>query len=184
MKNIIGKKIIHYKEIDSTNDEAKRLLRKGIEEGTVIIADRQTKGRGKPGSIWFSPLGVGVYLSVVLKPFKNPKDLAPTTLLGARSVVRTIEKIGGLRSEIKLPNDVMLNGKKVSGILVERRASGYLIIGIGVNVNNPIGSFPDEIRDSATSLKIESNKNYSVQEFIDKLLSEMDKEYLAYLKKI
>ena len=184
MAKIIGKKIIHCKEINSTNDEARRLIREGMGEGVVIIADRQTKGRGKPGSVWFSPPGVGVYLSAVIKPFKNPKDLAPITGLGARAVVSTIKKMAGLEPKVKPPNDVLLNGKKLCGVLVEGLASGYLIIGIGININNPISSFPEEIRNSATSLKIESNKSFDIQEFADILVSELDKEYLAYLARI
>jgi BirA family biotin operon repressor/biotin-[acetyl-CoA-carboxylase] ligase len=183
MAMIIGKKIIHYGEIDSTNNEAKRLIGKGLGEGTLVVADLQTKGRGKPGSGFFSP-PQGVYLSAVIKPYRSPKDLSSITLLGSRSVVNTIEKISQLKAEIKLPNDVMINGKKVSGVLVERLTSGHLIIGIGVNINNSPGSFPDELSDSATSLRIESGKNFSQQEFIDQLVSELDQEYLAYLNKI
>ncbi len=183
MVKIIGKKIVHYNEIDSTNDEAKRLLGKGLGEGTLVVADSQTKGRGKPGSGWFSP-PQGVYLSAVVRPYRSPKDLGSITLLGARSVVITIERISQLRADIKLPNDVMINGKKVSGVLVERLSSGYLIIGIGVNINNLPGSFPDELGNSATSLKIESGKNFSQQEFLDQLVSVLDREYLAYLNEI
>ncbi len=178
---IIGKKMIHYREIDSTSAEARRLIGKGLGEGTVIIADSQTAGRGKPGSAWFSPPGVGLYLSAILKPFKNPHDLSSITLLGARAVENTIRKISDLSPEIKLPNDVILKNRKVCGILVERTFSGYLIVGIGVNVNNPALSFPDELKDIATSLKIESNKNYDLPEVIGILISELDREYLAYL---
>lgn len=181
MLNIIGKKIIRYNEIDSTNDEAKRLIIKGVGEGSVIVADSQTKGKGKPGSGWFSPAGVGIYLSAIVKPFKNPKDLAPVTLLGAKAVVSAINNISQLKTDIKLPNDVILNSRKVSGILVERVTSGHIIIGIGVNINIPKESFPVEIRNSATSLKIESRKDFDLQEFLGLLLYDLDKEYLAYL---
>lgn len=184
MNIIIGKRIIHYKEIDSTNDEAKRLIKEGLGEGTVILADSQSRGRGKPGSCWFSFPGAGIYLSAIVKPYKNPKDLAPITLVAAESVVSAIEKISGLKAQIKLPNDVFLNDKKVSGILVERMASGHLIIGIGVNVNNSVGSFPPEIRKTATSLRIESSRDFDLGEFLNRLISELNKEYLAYLAKI
>ncbi len=115
MAKIIGNKIIHYKEIGSTNDEAKRLVKEGLGEGAVIIADSQTKGRGKPGSAWFSPAGVGVYLSAIVKPYKNPADLAPITLLGARAVVNAIKRSTGFDAQIKPPNDVLLRGKKFPG---------------------------------------------------------------------
>jgi BirA family biotin operon repressor/biotin-[acetyl-CoA-carboxylase] ligase len=181
---IIGKKTIYYKEIDSTNDEAKRLIKKGAGEGLVVVADSQTAGRGKPGSSWFSPPGAGVYLSAIIKPFKNPQDLGSITQLGARAAASAIRKTIGLMPEIKLPNDVILKGKKVCGILVERTASGHLIIGIGIDLNNPAGSFPSELKNTATSLKIESGKDHDLEEFIRVLLAELDREYLAYLNEI
>ncbi|MEE8637524.1 MAG: biotin--[acetyl-CoA-carboxylase] ligase [Candidatus Margulisiibacteriota bacterium] len=184
MNKIIGKKIIRYKEIDSTNDEAKRLIKRGLGEGTLIVSGSQTKGKGKPGSAWFSPAEVGAYLSAILRPFKNPKDIASITILGARAVVTAVEKLSGLKAEIKLPNDLILHGKKLGGILVERMASGHLIIGMGVNVNNRAGSFPPEIRKTATSLKIESGRDFDLEEFLNRLISELNKEYLAYLVKI
>ena len=181
---IIGKKVIRYKEIDSTNDEAKRLLGKGEGEGLVVMADSQSKGRGKPGSGWFSPAGSGVYLSAVVKPFKNPAELGPITLLGAKAVKNVIHELTGSDARIKPPNDVLIGEKKVCGILVERVASGHIIIGIGVNVNSMKESFPEDLRDSATSLRIESGREQSVPDFIKILVAELDKEYLAYLAKI
>ncbi|MEA3493064.1 MAG: biotin--[acetyl-CoA-carboxylase] ligase [Candidatus Margulisiibacteriota bacterium] len=176
------KKIIYHNEIDSTNDEARRLIKKGASEGMVIVAGTQAKGRGKPGSGWFSPPDVGIYLSVILKPFKNPNDLSSITIIGARAVIKAIKNVSDLAAEIKLPNDVLINGKKIAGILTERDSSGNLIIGIGININNPTDSFPDDI--AATSLKIETKKEYGIKGFIDSLLAELDREYLAYLGKI
>jgi len=181
---IIGKKIIYYSEIDSTNDEAKRLIGKGIGEGTVIIADSQTRGRGKPGNRWYSPAGVGVYLSAIVKPFRNPKDLSSITLLGAKAALAAIEKVSGLVGKIKLPNDVIIHGKKVGGVLVERLSSGHLIVGVGININNENGSFPKEVGDAATSLRVESGKSLSIEKFVNILISELDREYLEYLKKV
>ena len=184
MVEIIGKKIIEFKEIDSTNDEARRLIDKGLGEGVVVVADSQTKGRGKPGSGWFSPSQLGIYLSVIVKPYKNPKELASITVIGAQAVINVINMFSSLKADIKLPNDVILNGKKISGILVERVASGHLIIGVGVNINNLPGSFSEELNKSATSLKIESGKEYDLGVVRDALISELDKQYLAYLNKI
>jgi len=178
---IIGRKIIKYQEIDSTNDEAKRLIAGGEGEGCVVVADSQTKGRGKPGFGWFSPAGVGVYLSAIVAPFKNPKDLASITLIGAQAVVSTIKKISGLQAQIKKPNDVLINGKKICGILVERLASGEIIIGIGVNVNNKAKAFTGELKKTASSLSIEANQDFKLQQFIDFLIAGLDQEYLAYL---
>ncbi|MFH1826651.1 MAG: biotin--[acetyl-CoA-carboxylase] ligase [bacterium] len=178
---IIGKKIIKYPEIDSTNDEAKRLVKKGLGEGTVVIADTQTKGRGKPGSDWFSAPGIGIYLSAIVNPRKNPNELALITRLGAEAVIAAIDAISGQKAKIKLPNDVLLNGKKISGILVERLASGHVIIGIGVNLNHSREDFPPELQATATSLKTETGQNFVPDVFADLLVSALDLAYLAYL---
>jgi len=167
--------LIHYPAIDSTNDEARRLIKEGKGEGTVVVAEYQSQGRGKPGRSWVSSPG-GVYLSVILQPFKNPQELVPITLLAARAVVKTIEKVAALKAEIKLPNDVLLSGKKICGILTERVASGQVIIGMGVNLNNPVESVLQ-----ATSLKNEAQKEFAPPAFIEALLLELGQEYLAYL---
>jgi BirA family biotin operon repressor/biotin-[acetyl-CoA-carboxylase] ligase len=182
-EKIIGNKILHYAEIDSTNDEAKRLIGKGLSEGTVIVADAQTKGRGKPGSSWFSPKGDGLYLSAIVCPYKNPQELASLTLVVAKAVVQAIADITGLTAEIKPPNDVLINGKKVCGILLERIAGGEIIIGIGVNVNNPVDSFREDISQCATSLCIETGRQHDINCLIDKILEELNVSYLAYLNK-
>ncbi|MFA5839066.1 MAG: biotin--[acetyl-CoA-carboxylase] ligase [Candidatus Margulisiibacteriota bacterium] len=184
MTAIIGQKLLRYPSIDSTCDEAKRLISSGISEGTVIVSSEQTKGRGKPGSSWFSPANVGLYMSVILKPFKNPQELIPLTLLYAEAVVETILEIYQLTATIKHPNDVLLNGKKVCGILVERLKNGELIIGMGININNPAGSFPTEIGQTATSLLIESGRQINIFDFENNLLSKLNSLYLAYLSGI
>ncbi len=181
---IIGRKIINFKEIDSTNDEAKRLIKSGVGEGAVILAEAQTRGRGKPGSGWFSEPGLGICLSAIVQPFKNPNDLGPITQLGARAVVSLIKKVADLEARIKPPNDVLLNDKKISGILVERVQGGHVIIGIGVNINNEADSFPEELRTTATSLLIESGEKFAVKAMAGLLLNELDREYLAYLEGI
>lgn len=183
MAKIIGRKIERYQSLGSTSDEAKRLVKEGEGEGLVVVAGEQTRGRGKPGSSWFSPPG-GIYLSAVVKPFKNPDDLAPVTLLGAKAAVQTIRQATGLEAEIKPPNDVLLNEKKICGVLVERLASGHLIIGIGLNVNLSATSLPEIINSSATSLFMETGKEHDVPGLAASLLQELDKEYLAYLSGI
>jgi len=183
-KKIIGKKVIHLEEIDSTNEEARRLIEKGEDEGVVVVADYQSEGRGKPGNRWYSEKGVGVYLSAIVRPFKNPKDLSSITLLGARAGIAAIMKVSGLQGKIKPPNDIMINDKKVGGVLVGRVSSGHLIIGIGINVNHKKESFPEEIKNRATSLKMECGKNISIGKFIEVLISELNREYLEYLRKV
>lgn len=153
-------------------------------EGLVVTTDAQTAGRGKPGSLWVSPPAVGLYLSVIIKPRQNPNDLTALTQLGAVAVVKLIKEQSGLEAIIKQPNDVLLNGKKICGILTERLATGEVIMGIGVNLNNPTGSFPPELTNKATSLLIESGKTWPTVELRARLIELLDHEYLAYLKGI
>ncbi|MFA6548851.1 MAG: biotin--[acetyl-CoA-carboxylase] ligase [Candidatus Margulisiibacteriota bacterium] len=181
---IIGKKIFRYPIIDSTNDEARRLIEKGEGEGVVVQAEAQAKGKGKPGRNWYSAPGQGIYLSAVVKPRKNPREIASITLIGARAVVKILKDVAGVEAEIKLPNDVMINGKKIAGILVERLDSGYIIIGIGVNLNQLAGSFPSDITGTATSVKIETGRDFGALQTADRLIAALNNEYLAYLQLI
>ena len=181
---IVGKKIVSYEEIDSTSDEAKRLIAKGGSEGFVVVADSQTKGRGKPGNNWFSPPGVGLYFSLVIKPLRNPADLGLITMVGAKAVVDAIKELTGLTPTIKKPNDVLINGKKVAGILTERLANGHLIIGIGLNVNHQPAVFPENIAATATSLLIETGNNLAIEAVQACLLARLDDRYLEYLARI
>jgi len=150
----------------------------------VVVAESQTKGKGKPGRSWFSPKGSGLYLSAIVKPFKNPSDLSPITFYCAQAVVETFKSAAGISAAIKLPNDVLINGKKVCGILLEGVASGHLIIGIGLNVNTSRESFPDELKANATSLKIETGQDFEIPALVDALLGELEREYLAYLNEV
>lgn len=176
---IIGKKHLHYKKIDSTSEEARRLIKKGFGEGLIVTAGAQTKGKGKPGSRWISPKG-NLYFSAVVKPYKNPKDLAPITLLGALAARAMISKVAKLAVVIKWPNDLCIHGKKVGGVLTERLPSGHLIIGIGINV----AVSPRELKGRATSLKAESQKSFPLKRCIEILSRELNREYLAYLSKV
>jgi BirA family biotin operon repressor/biotin-[acetyl-CoA-carboxylase] ligase len=144
----------------------------------VVVADMQTKGRGKPGSSWFSPKG-NLYFSAVVKPFKNPKDLVSLTLLGALAARAMINKISKLPVVIKWPNDIRVHGRKVGGVLTERLPSGHLIIGIGINLNN----VPAEVKRTATSLRMLTGKRFEPKKIADSLITELDKEYRLFLKK-
>jgi len=181
---IVGKKLLSYQEIGSTSDEAKRMIAKGASEGLVVVADSQTNGRGKPGNSWFSPLGLGLYLSAVIKPLRSPSDLGLITMVGAEAVVDVIKELTGLTPTIKKPNDVLMNGKKVAGILTERLADGHLIIGIGVNVNQQPAVFPADISATATSLLIETGDNLAIGTVQACLLAHLDDKYLEYLARI
>jgi len=180
---IIGKRIIRYRQIDSTIVEARGLIKIGGGVVLVVVAAAQSKGRGKPGSRWHSPKG-NVYFSAVIKPYKSPRGLAPITLLGALAARAAIKKTARLSVIVKWPNDLLINRRKVGGVLTERLASGELIIGIGINVNGQAKDFPPELQTSATSLRLQTKRRYSVAGFIKKLTAELDREYLAYLAKV
>jgi len=175
---ILGKKTIHYPVLDSTNDEARRLIRGGAGEGLVVVADAQTSGRGKPGFAWFSPPG-NLYLSAVIKPYKNQRDLAPITLLAAVAA----RAASRLPLVIKWPNDLLLHGQKLGGILTERVPSGHLIIGIGINLNSQRQDFPGALRRTATSLRIATGKKIAVRQFTERLLAELNQAYRQFLAK-
>lgn len=175
-----GKKICHFKELGSTNDKAKELALRGAEDGTVVVAEMQKSGRGRLGRTWISPQG-GVYLSIILRPARDAPCLgyAQLTLMGAVAVARAIKKLYGLDARIKWPNDVMLDGKKVCGIVAEASAesgrTGFVIIGIGINADTEPKEFPEELRSTATSLCC--YVKVSKEELIRVLLEEFDLLY-------
>jgi BirA family biotin operon repressor/biotin-[acetyl-CoA-carboxylase] ligase len=176
---LIGKKVIAYPSLSSTNDIAKREARKGAREGTVVVAEEQTAGRGRLKRAWLSPRG-SVAISVILHP--TPTQLPSLIMLASLAVVHCIEKVSGLKAQIKWPNDVLVNDKKVCGILIESDVRGssvdYAVIGIGLNVNVNTADFP-EITSTATSLSQELGKELSLKEIIRCLLVEMESLYLS-----
>ncbi|MFQ6071492.1 MAG: biotin--[acetyl-CoA-carboxylase] ligase [Methanosarcinales archaeon] len=178
----IGKKIYHFAEVDSTNDMAKKLADK-CEDGTVVIADVQKRGKGRFGREWISPSG-GIYLSIFLKPRMDPSNAPRLTLTFGLAVAKTIRKLG-LDAKIKWPNDILINGKKVSGILTEADVNNninYIIAGIGIDANVDIDTFPIELQDSATSLNRELKKPVNRVELIRELLEEIEKYYDIYFQ--
>ena len=177
--DFIGKKVIAYPSLSSTNDIAKREAKKGAREGTVILAEEQTAGRGRLKRAWLSPKG-SIALSIILHP--TPTQLPYLIMVASLAVARCIEKVGGLETQIKWPNDVLIKGKKVCGILIESDVRGsavdYAVIGIGINVNLKPADFP-EIAATATSLAQELGREISRREMIRCLLVEAEKLYLA-----
>ncbi len=164
------KKVLKYDRVSSTNDVCLELIEKGEREGTAVIALSQTGGRGRRGRAWISPENTGVYLSFIMTvPQKYPAGLVPLAL--ALSVLRCVKQTTPGAS-IKWPNDVLLNGKKVAGCLAEAR-KGLIVAGIGVNLNNDPGSFPDQMDRIATSLSIETGKKQDREMFSVLLLSEL-----------
>ncbi len=185
---IIGKHILYFDTLDSTNNEAKRLAEKSFENGTVLIADEQQSGRGRLGRNWVSPKGKGIWLSVILKPLIAPKDASKMTIVAALAVVRAIQSVCSVEAQIKWPNDIVLKGKKLCGILTEMNAEmdeiHYLIVGIGVNVNLDEADFDETLLDKATSLKIETKIEVDRKILIASILNEFEILYNDFIKEV
>lgn len=178
--SLIGQEIIYHDTIPSTMDAAKQAIGEGAGEGTVIVADHQTAGRGRLSREWLSVPGGGVLLSIILYP--NLEILPRLTMAACLAVSRTIERVTGLQPAIKWPNDVLLGGLKVSGILSESDVAGeavnYAIVGIALNVNLDTAAMPD-ISGTATSLKQVLGREVSRQQVLTALLQEFEELYLT-----
>lgn len=178
---VIGRDIRVFHETTSTNDVIEKLARDGVNEGIVIFAESQTSGRGRLGRKWLSPAKKGLWFSVLLRPDLRPSETTRLTVASATALRRAIETQTGLELEIKWPNDILVAGKKVAGILTEMNAEldriKYVIVGIGVDVNLSSRDFPPDLRKIATSLKIESGKTISRAELAVNILRELDADY-------
>jgi BirA family biotin operon repressor/biotin-[acetyl-CoA-carboxylase] ligase len=183
---LIGRDILFFPEIDSTNREARDRAREGAGAGTVVLADFQSRGRGRLGRAWESPSGANVYLSVILRPPIPPPAAPQITLLAGVSTARALSNVSGLECRIKWPNDIFLRGKKMAGILAEMEGEGsetrFIILGIGVNVNWKKEEFPPELRDTATSLQAEKGEEFSRAAVTAGLLRELEAEYISFLR--
>ncbi len=172
----LGSEFVVLREVVSTNDTAKELARSGAGTGTVVIADMQTGGRGRRGRHWISPAG-GIWMSVILRPGMELKDVAIYTLLAGVAVAAAINKVTGLKSGIKWPNDILIKGKKVGGILTEVfgewQAVDFLVIGIGVNVNLSEDKLPAGV--DSTSLSLELGKPVELVNLIRAILQELER---------
>ena len=170
--------IIFLEEIGSTNEEAMRLAFEGQPHGTLVITDNQTGGKGRRGRNWHTTKGSAIAMSLILKPELEAEYASMLTLVQAMAVAKAIEENCGLTAQIKWPNDILVNEKKVCGILTEMNMEGTkissIIIGTGINVNQDV--FPEDISDIATSLKIESGKKQSRENLI-KTICELFEEY-------
>jgi len=179
--HFVGQRVIYYPSLASTMEVAKQEAEKGAAEGTVIIADEQTAGKGRIKRVWLTPKG-NIALSVILYP--SVVYLPSLIMLASLAAIHSIEAATGLKSQVKWPNDVLINGKKVCGVLIESNVRGdivdYAIIGIGVNVSRRLYDFP-EIQPTATSLSDELGKEVSRLNVIRCLLVEIERLYLALL---
>ncbi|NLB43232.1 MAG: biotin--[acetyl-CoA-carboxylase] ligase [Clostridiales bacterium] len=172
--------------IDSTNTRAKEMAQGGAIHGTLVVAEEQKSGRGRLGRSWESPGGLGLWMSLILRPSFPPRYAPRMTVLAGLAVVQAISWVTGLEASIKWPNDIIINSKKVCGILTEMQADpdliDYVVVGIGMNVNTTKGGFPHELRDSATSLKIEKGEHIDRCKLLAELLSVLeglDNRYLS-----
>ncbi len=178
---LFGKNIHYYDEAGSSNDIAKKLA-PTAEEGTIIVVEQQTGGRGRLGRQWASPKG-GIWFSTILKPRIALSAASRLTLTFGLSVAKTLRQYG-FDAKIKWPNDVLVNGKKVSGILTEVDAEidtvEFVVIGIGINANMSLKDIPEDLRENSTTLRDEGGKSIDRVEFLQKLLFEMEQEYIRF----
>jgi BirA family biotin operon repressor/biotin-[acetyl-CoA-carboxylase] ligase len=179
------KEISYYTETDSTNIKARELALAGAAEGSLVIAETQTAGKGRRGRPWFSPSEHGIYLSIIVRPAIPPSETPRLVLVSSVTVAELLHNRTSLKAHIKWPNDILINKKKIAGILLEAGTDmetvDYCIVGLGLNVNNPAGSFPDVIRDSATSLSIELGRNISRTDLVREYLVLFEHYYEEFL---
>ena len=184
---IFGKKIYSYRKVGSTNLLGFRLAETGSEEGTLIVADEQTKGKGRMGRSWYSPPRLGLWMSLILRPRIPPFKAPGLSICAGLALAQTIKEMTGIEAKIKWPNDCLIDGKKVGGILLELSAEldriNFVIVGIGVNVNHSAKDFPRNLSQTATSMKIKLGKDISRLALLTSFLEEFERIYLDFKKK-
>lgn len=182
--NLFGKRVYHFFKTDSSNRVAMDLAYAGEPEGAVILAEEQTAGRGRAGRSWHSERGTGLYFSLLLRPQLSPVQAPLLTMLAGLSAHAAIEAQTGLSAELKWPNDLLLGGKKIGGILTEMHAEPnlvrFVVVGIGLNANQE--KFPAELSSVATSLRLESGRPQSRLELAVRLLSQFETDYNRFLR--
>ena len=182
----LGREIISYRRVDSTNAIAYELAEHGLAEGAVIFAEEQLRGKGRQGRAWQSPSGSGIYMSCVLKPHMTPNEIPKITLVAAVAAARAIRDFTGLDAKIKWPNDILINGKKVCGILTEMKAEqdriDFIILGIGINVNTKAKDLPRGASSLREELRISGESDNISRVGLAKKMLEMMEEYYNLLK--
>lgn len=181
----VAKEVLYFDTIDSTNTKAQELAEKGYPSGTLVVADKQESGKGRRGRSWVSPSGTGIFMTLMIKPDINPNNASMLTLVAALAVAKAITSVTGEEAMIKWPNDIVVNGKKVCGILTEMNAQfdyiNHIVVGIGINVYNE--SFPEEISQMASSLMIEAGgKRFHRAQIIAETMSYFEQYYDTFLK--
>lgn len=179
-----GEVVHHLEAVTSTQDVAKDMASRGAPEGTVVVAKKQTQGRGRLGRKWFSPEG-GLWFSVIMRPEIAPSEAPKITLLGAVSIARAVREVTELEAEIKWPNDILIKDQKVAGILTEGSAVSnqlsFVLLGVGINVNVDISIFPEGLLMPATSLSAEGGKEIELPLLLQSCLKHLE-SYYALLK--
>lgn len=181
----VAKEVLYFDTIDSTNTKAQELAEKGYPSGTLVVADKQESGKGRRGRSWVSPSCTGIFMTLMIKPDINPNNASMLTLVAALAVAKAITSVTGEEAMIKWPNDIVVNGKKVCGILTEMNAQfdyiNHIVVGIGINVHNE--SFPEEISQMASSLMIEAGgKRFHRAQIIAETMSYFEQYYDTFLK--
>lgn len=181
----VAKEVLYFDTIDSTNTKAQELAEKGYPSGTLVVADKQESGKGRRGRSWISPSGTGIFMTLMIKPDINPNNASMLTLVAALAVAKAITSVTGEEAMIKWPNDIVVNSKKVCGILTEMNAQfdyiNHIVVGIGINVHNE--SFPEEISQMASSLMIEAGgKRFHRAQIIAETMSYFEQYYDTFLK--
>ena len=184
---LLGKSIFFSKEVASTNEWAKKLASQGAPEGWVVIAETQTHGRGRLDREWISPLG-GLWFSLILRPRQGLVKAAKLTFVAGIAVAETLREQYGLRTQTKWPNDVLVNGRKICGILGETTSTGKeidaVVLGIGINANfDAERVLPESIRARVTSLETELNRRIQLEELFNRLLEKLEATYVLYTRR-
>lgn len=181
----IARELNSFNIIDSTNLECKRIAEKGdFVDGTLVLADRQDAGRGRRGRSWECPAGINIAMSLLLKPDLAPDKASMLTIVMAMAVAKATQKLSGLEVKIKWPNDILINNHKFCGILTEMSVEfdyiHYVVIGVGINVNQT--EFPEELKEIATSIKIEKKESFSRAKLVAMVMKEFEDLYDKFLE--
>jgi BirA family biotin operon repressor/biotin-[acetyl-CoA-carboxylase] ligase len=180
VKGDLGREVVLLEKVDSTNDLAMDLALRGRPHGTVVIADSQSRGRGRLGRRWASPPGANIYMSVILRSEISPKDATLLTVASSVACALAVRKLSGLNAGIKWPNDIVVSRRKLGGILLEMRSEPdrvlFAVVGIGMNVNIRAGGLPPDVRPIATSILMETGRRLKRSLLIAGILDELDNE--------
>ncbi len=175
----------YFREIDSTNNYARNAAQQGAPEGTVVVAETQTAGRGRRGRTWFSPVAQGIYMSIILRPVMPLPQLSRIPLMAAVALAETLRAMPSLDARIKWPNDILIHNRKIAGILSEAVADmdgiDYVVVGFGLNINNDLSEFPLDLRMPATSVQAEQNQPLSRVRLMQSLLYNLELRYKQLL---